>query len=125
MARLEVDGDDLVVHLSALEKVLSFGGNRRIPVSCIRGVSYEIHPWSIARQTPSFVPRHRFGILMPGLVMYGTHLTVAGTDLWAVVGGRPAVCVDFADGSPFSRLFVSVRNPAQTVASITARLSRP
>jgi hypothetical protein len=124
--RIEVDGSDLVLKLSVFEKAFSFGGDRRVPVAFVRHVEQVDRAGSTARDTPTFVPRQRFGTLMPGLLMYGSLRTVAGWDLLAVVGDRPGVRVDFADGSPFSRLIASVRDPGTTVLAISSALpSRP
>jgi hypothetical protein len=123
VARIEVDGSDLVLKLSVLEKVISFGGNRRMPPRLVRNVEEVPHAGTTARDTPTFVPLHRFGTMMPGVLMYGSIMTVAGWELRAVVGDRSGVRVDFSEGSPFSRLIASVRNPGQTVQAIRAALT--
>lgn len=122
MARIEVDGTNLVLTLSVPEKVLSFGGNCRVPLAYVRDVQEVTHAGSTVRATPTFVPRQSFGTLMPGILMYGSIMTVAGWDLLAVLGDRPGVRVDFSEGAPFSRLIASVREPGPTVQSIRAAL---
>ena len=122
VAQIEVDGGDLVLRLSALEKAISFGGNRRLPLGLVRNVEEVPHAGLTARDTPTFVPRHSFGTMMPGVLMYGSIMTVSGWDLLAVIGDRPGVRVDFSDGSPFSRLIASIRNPGPTVRAIRAAL---
>ena len=122
VARIEVDGSDLVLRLSVPEKVISFGGDRRVPLALVRNVEEVPHSGSAAKDTPTFVPLHRFGTMMPGVLLYGSIMTVAGWDLLAVVGDRPGVRVDFQDGSPFSRLIASVREPGRTVQAIRAAL---
>lgn len=122
VARIDVDGGALVLRLSALEKAISFGGDRRLPLGLIRNVEEVPHAGSTVRDTPTFVPRHRFGTMMPGVLMYGSIMTVAGWDLLAVIGDRPSVRVDFSEGSPFSRLIASVRGPGPTLGAIRAAL---
>ena len=122
VARIEVDGSDLVLRLSVPEKVISFGGDRRVPLALVRNVEEVAHSGSTAKDTPTFVPLHRFGTLMPGVLLYGSIMTVVGWDLLAVVGDRPGVRVDFSEGSPFRRLIASVREPGRTVQAIRAAL---
>jgi hypothetical protein len=126
VAQIEIDGSDILLKLSILEKALSFGGDRRVPVSLVRLVEQAAHAASTARDTPSFIPPQRFGTVMPGVLPYGSLRTVAGWDLLAVVGDRQGARVDFAAGSPFNRLIATVRDPEATVEAIRAALlARP
>jgi hypothetical protein len=118
VARIEIQGSDLVLKLSVLEKVISFGGNRRVPVAFVHDIEEVPRAGSAARDTPTFIPRQVFGTMMPGVVMYGTIMKVTGWDLLAVVGDRPGVRVEFSEGSPFNRLIASVRDPKTTVELI-------
>ena len=109
--------------LSVIEKVISFGGNRRLPLRLVCGVEEVADAGAAARDTPASVPLHRFGTMMPGLLMYGTIMTVAGWDLHALIAARAGVRVSFVEGAPFNRLIASVRDPASTAQAIRAALA--
>ena len=49
MARLIVDGADLVVGLSWLEKLGAVHGNVRVPLRAVRSAVAEPEPWSALR----------------------------------------------------------------------------
>ena len=112
MARLMVQGPDLMVGLSWLEKLGAFRGNVRVPLHAVRSAQAEPHPWSALRgiRAP--------GTGIPGVIAYGTRRFNGGKDFAAVLGGRPTVRVDLAEESPFARLVVSVADPDSTVAAI-------
>jgi hypothetical protein len=46
VAKLIVDGPDLVVQMSSLEKLGAFRGDVRVPLSTVRSAEVEPHPWS-------------------------------------------------------------------------------
>ena len=112
MARMIVDGRDLVVGLSWLGKLGAFRGNVRVPLRAVRSAEAEPDPWGALRgiRAP--------GTGIPGVIAFGTRRFDGGKDFAAVRGGRPAVRVDLGDGSPFGRLVVSVDDPGGTVAAI-------
>lgn len=112
MAKLIVDGPDLVVRLSSLEKLGALRGDVRVPLSTVRSAEVEPHPWAAVRgiRAP--------GTGIPGVIALGTRRFLQGKDFTAVVGGRPAVRVDLSEESPFSRLVVSVADPDTTLAAI-------
>jgi hypothetical protein len=49
VASLEVDGTDLVVRLSDLEKLAAFRSQVRVPVTSVRSVALEPNPWGALR----------------------------------------------------------------------------
>ena len=112
MAKLIVDGPDLVVQLSSLEKLGALHGDVRVPLTTVRSAEIEPHPWAAVRgiRTP--------GTGIPGVIALGTRSFPEGRDFTAVVGGKPAVRVDLSQESPFARLVVSVTDPDSTVAAI-------
>jgi hypothetical protein len=111
MAKLVVDGPDLVVRLSPLEKLGAFRGDVRVPLRTVRSVYVEPDPYSALRgiRAP--------GTGIPGVIALGTRRFPGGEDFAAVEGGGPAVRVDLADAK-FGRLVVSVPDPERTVAEI-------
>jgi hypothetical protein len=122
VARIETASYDLVLRLSLWEKLLSFGGDRRLPLRLVRRIEELDGPISAAMDTKAVMPYQRAGVLMPPLVMYGTRLTRTGWDLLAVRGNGRGVLVEFAAGAPFHRLIATVRNPADVVGALRAAL---
>ena len=112
MAKLVIDGPDLVVQLSSLEKLGAVHGDVRVPLSTVRSAEIEPHPWATLRGVKAA------GTGIPGVVVLGTRHFLHGKDFTALRGGRPAVRVDLSEQSPFARLLVSVSDPDTTLAAI-------
>jgi hypothetical protein len=112
MAKLIVDGPDLVVVLSWLERLGAVHGDVRVPLRDVRSAQAEPHPWQALRG----LKLAGTGIL--GVAALGTRYFTGGRDFTALVGRRPAIRVELADGSPFAQLLVSVRDPQSTLAAI-------
>jgi hypothetical protein len=113
MARFVVDGDQLVLRLSWLERLAAFRGDVRVPLSAVRAVEVERAPWSALRgmRAP--------GAGFPGVIAYGVRrLGGARPDFAAILGGRPAVRVELDSPSSFARLLVSVENVTATTETI-------
>jgi len=112
MATMTVEGPDLLVGLSWLEKLGAFRGNVRVPLRAVRSAEPEPDPWGALRgiRAP--------GTGIPGVIAYGTRRYDGGRDFAAVLGGRPAVRVDLGEESPFGRLVLSVSDPDSTVTAI-------
>ena len=91
MPKVIVDGQDLVVGLSWLEKLGAFRGNVRVPLRAVRSAEAEPDPWGALRgiRAP--------GTGIPGVIAFGTRRFDGGKDFAAVRGGRPAVRVDLGD----------------------------
>ena len=114
MARLIIDGPDLVVGLSWLEKLGAFRGDVRVPLSAVRAAEADPEPWSALRGIRS--P----GTGIPGVIALGTRHYADGRDFAALRGRGPAVRVDLDGQAKFARLVVSVRDTEKTVAEIHA-----
>ena len=114
MARLIIDGPDLVVGLSWLEKLGAFRGDVRVPLHAVRAAQADPEPWSALRGVRS--P----GTGVPGVIALGTRHYAGGRDFAALHGRGPAVRVDLDGQSTFARLVVSVRDTRSTVAAIHA-----
>lgn len=114
MAQVTVEGGDLVVRLSVLEKVAALHGDIRVVIGCVRSVDVEAHPWSALRgiRAP--------GTGIPGVIAYGTRRFSGGRDFAAVVARRPAVRIELDGASPFARLVVSVDDSESTAAAVRA-----
>jgi hypothetical protein len=112
MARLIVDGPDLVVGLSWLEKLGAFHRDVRVPLRAVRSVAAEPRPWYAVRGI------RLIGTGFPGVIALGTRLRKDGRDFTAIEPGRPAIRVELSEESPFGQLIVSVRDADATLAVI-------
>ena len=112
MARLDVTGDELILHLSGLERLGGFvRGDARIPLTAVRGARAVADPWKELRGMRS--P----GTGWPGLIALGTRRFGGGKDFAAVYGKGPGVVVDLV-GVDFARLVVSTRDAEPIAAEI-------
>ncbi|MCX3063000.1 hypothetical protein [Streptomyces beihaiensis] len=110
MARMFVDGDDVVVHLSWWEKAAARRGDVRVPLSAVNRVTVEPDWWRVLRGVP-----HR-GLWIPGARCIGTRRHHAGKDFVAIRPSRPVVCVELRASAPFRLLAVSVAREARAAA---------
>ena len=109
MAELVLDGSDLVVRLSRLEKLGAFRGDVRLPLAAIAAVRVSRDPWSELRgiRAP--------GTGFPGLISLCTRRGGGIRDFAAVYRQRAAVVIE-ASGAGFDRLVVSCRDAAAAEA---------
>jgi hypothetical protein len=113
MAVLAVEGDELVVHLSAWERLAAFTDDVRAPLAAVSSATVEADPWHALRgiRAP--------GTGIPGVIAYGVRrLTGDRTDFAAVRGRGPAVQIELDPPSRFARWLISVADPATSVKSI-------
>ena len=109
MAKLIVDGPDLVVRLSPLEKLGAFHGDVRVPLRTVLSVQAEPHPWEAVRGV------RLAGTGIPGVAVLGTRYFMGGRDF---VARRPAIRVELSDEAPYEQMLLSVRDPESTLAEI-------
>ena len=114
MARLSVDGDELLLDLTGFEKLEGFHGDIRVPVSCVREIRATDDPWSELRgiRAP--------GTGIPGVVAVGTRRG-GHKDFAAVHGKGPAVVVEL-EGADFERLVVTEDDAATAADELRRRL---
>lgn len=118
MASLVVRGDELIVRLTGIERLVAMHGDVRVPLDAVLDISTEPDPWCELRGIRS--P----GTGFPGVIAYGVRrLTGDRPDFAAVWGRRPAVRVQLAPGAPFARLLVTVADPAATVEALRLGLA--
>ena len=108
MARLVVEGNDISVKLTPLERLGALRGNFRVPRSAVREVRVSDRPWSELRgiRAP--------GTGIPGVIALGTRRGGGGRDFTAVYRNRPAVVLEL-EGAVFDRLVISVDDPSNVV----------
>jgi hypothetical protein len=114
MAQLTVEGADVVVRLSRLERLAAMRGDVRLPLACVREATVEPDPWGALRGIRS--P----GTGLPGVIAYGVRRRRGGRDFAAVLGRRPAVRIELADPAPFQRVVVTVADPDAAAARVRA-----
>lgn len=112
MAELRVNGTELVVALSELERLGAFRGDIRVPLTAVRAVRVADEP------RPELRGVRAPGTGIPGIIALGARRG-EGHDFAAVYHDRPAVVVEL-EGATFDRLVISVDNPDATAAAIRA-----
>ncbi|MEV7320860.1 hypothetical protein [Streptomyces sp. NPDC093970] len=112
MARLTVDGDEVVVRLGGRERLLAHRRVLRVPLSQVRGASVEPDWWRVLRGEPH--PGH----FRPDRFCVGAWWYPGGRDFVAVHGHGPVVLVDLEPSAPFARLAVSTDDAEAAVAAI-------
>jgi len=112
VADLSVEGDELVLHMGALEKAEAVHGDIRVPLSAVAAVRVVDDPWAELRgiRAP--------GTGLPGVIAVGTRRGDFGKDFAAVHGKGPAVVVEL-EGAGYQRLIATADDAAARAAAIT------
>ncbi|MEU2620698.1 hypothetical protein ABZ642_21615 [Streptomyces sp. NPDC007157] len=116
MARLTVDGDEVVVRLGGRERLLAHCRGPRVPLAQVRGASVEPDWWRALRGEPPS------GHFLPGRLCVGAWQYPGGRDFVAVQEHGPVVLVDLGPSAPFARLAVSADDAEAVVAAIRRTL---
>jgi hypothetical protein len=113
VAELVIDGSDLVVHLTPLERLGALRGDVRVPLSAVRAVRVTEPAWNELRgiRAP--------GTGWPGVIALGTRRGGFGRDFAAVYRDRAAVVVEL-DGAAFGRLVICTSDAAAKAETIDA-----
>jgi hypothetical protein len=113
MAELKVEGDEMVVELSGLEKAGAFHGDVRVPRSAVREVRKVDHAMGAVRgfRAP--------GTGLPGVIALGTWRRKGSKDFVAAYRRGPGVVVEL-DGAAYGRLIVSTDDPDAVVEALTS-----
>jgi hypothetical protein len=114
MATLAIQGSELCVCLTGLEKLAAMSGGVRVPLAAVSAIAVEPDPWGALRgiRAP--------GTGIPGVIAYGVRRATGGRpDFVAVHGRGSAIRVELGPTARFERLLVTVADPAGTVAAIT------
>lgn len=116
MAQLTIEGDRVVVRLSAAEKLLGLANEPSAPLSAVRSAH-------VARPAREAIRGFRApGLGMPGMAWVG-HWRGHGHDFVAVYGDHAGVVVEL-DGRPYARFVVSVDDP-EGIVELLAPSPRP
>jgi hypothetical protein len=101
MARLVVEGEELVVRLTWLERLLTRRREVRVPLTDVQDVTVEADWWRALRGL------RRTGRWLPDRFCVGVWRHPRGRDFVAIREHGPVVLVDLRSSAPFARLAVS------------------
>ncbi|MFE7395943.1 hypothetical protein [Streptomyces sp. NPDC057557] len=118
MARVVVEGTDIVVRLSWREKAATRHRDVRVPVSALARLHIEPDWWRALRGGCGR------GTWIPGRLCAGIRHLQEGQDFALVRVGRPVLCVELRRGAPFSRLAVSVPDPEDAMRALLPLVPR-
>jgi hypothetical protein len=119
MARFDLAGDELILHLGLFERIGGFvHGDARIPLQNVRAARVVDDPWSELRGRRSPGIEHRRRIALGSWRFHG------GKDFVAVYGRKPGIVVDLA-GVEYARLVVSTPDPVSIAEEINRVTVRP
>ncbi len=109
-----IEGDDLVIALTGLERIAAFHGDVRVPRSSVRTMRVEPDPWCALRGIRG--P----GTGLPGVVAYGIRRSTGDRPDFAAVHGRgPAIRIELEPSARYARLLVTVADPEATIAAVS------
>lgn len=112
MARVVVEGTEIVVRLSWREKVAARHRDVRVPVSTLRQLYIEPDWWRALRGECDR------GTCIPDRLCAGVRHLQEGQDFTLVRVGSPVLCVELRQGAPFSRLAISVPDPDEGMRTL-------
>lgn len=118
MAEWLIEGDELVLHLSLLGKVVALHRDVRVPLDAVSEVADEPDPWMHLRGIRS--P----GKVLPALIAYGTRRHRGGRDFAAIQGTGPAVRVDLKPATKYTRLMATVSDHHSSLERISEAVRR-
>ncbi|MFJ3631402.1 hypothetical protein ACIPRL_29135 [Streptomyces sp. NPDC090085] len=116
MARVSVEGDEVVVRLGPRERMAARRRSAvRVPAAALRRAHVEADWWRVLRGEAG---RGRW---RPGRCA-GIRRTTEGEDFVAVRAGGPVLCMDLDAGSPFAHVAVTVADPGAVGRRLRAAL---
>ncbi|MEU6296196.1 hypothetical protein [Streptomyces erythrochromogenes] len=116
MARVAVEGGEVVVRLGVREGLAARRRQVRVPVSTLREVRVERSWWRVLRGRPGS------GRWSPGRCS-GVRDRPAGEDFVAVRAESTVLCLELAGGAPFGRIAVSVDDPERAEREVRAAMA--
>ncbi len=115
MARVEVTGDQLTVHIEGMDKLWTLKSRLEIPL--VHVTDAEADPEAVRGWKGWRGP----GAHVPGLIVAGTFHHQGDRVFWDVHDPAKAVVIHLAD-ERYARLVIGVDDPAATVAAIRRAL---
>lgn len=118
MARVNIDGDTLVVEMEGLDKLWALKSRLEIPLENVRGAT--IDPGIVREPKGIRAP----GTHLPGVLVAGTFHVNGQRVFWDVRDPSKAVVIELAD-ERYARLVVQVDDPRAAVDLIERSKRRP
>ncbi|RKT08744.1 hypothetical protein BX285_7110 [Streptomyces sp. 1114.5] len=119
MARVTVEGADLVVRLRWWERLVTRSGPLRVPLTAVEKVTTTRQPWRVVRGV------RESGLLIPGRLCLGVWRHPGGRDFVALHPFTDVVVsIDLRRPSPFARIAVHATEAPRTVADLHTAVSR-
>ncbi|NUP50124.1 MAG: hypothetical protein HOW97_22845 [Catenulispora sp.] len=115
MAHISVEGDNLVVKMTGLDKLWALKSSLSIPLANVRGATAD--PGIIQEPKGMRAP----GTRVPGVITAGTFHIDGERVFWDVHDASKAVVIELAD-ERYARLVVEVADPRAAVRDIEAAL---
>jgi hypothetical protein len=118
MARVVVEGADIVVRLAWWEKLAARCRGLRTPVTALRDVYIEPDWWRALRGVQGR------GVWIPEKLCAGVRQLPHGKDFAVVRGGGEVLCVELNRSAPFRRLALSVPDPEGALRALRRHVPR-
>lgn len=118
MARIEIDGDHIVVTIEGLDRLWALKSRLTIPLANVRGATAD--PGVIKEPKGVRAP----GAHVPGVITAGTFHLDGERVFWDVHDPAQAVVIELAD-ERYARLVVQVDDPRAAVALVENARHRP
>jgi hypothetical protein len=117
MARVSVEGTDLIVEIEGLNRVWALKSRITVPLGHVRGATLD----------PGIVRDFRgirtAGTYVPGVIVAGTFRTEGERTFWDVRDAQKAVVIELDDDA-YARLVVEVDDPGATVDLVEDAMRR-
>lgn len=115
VATVDLTEQEVVVRLTALEKLGALHGDLRLPRTAVRRVDITSHPF------PEMRGVRAPGTALPRFLALGTWRRAGKKDFVAIYRGRPAVIMQLNEGlTDYQRLIISV-SPSAVQSLLTPR----
>ena len=118
MARVEVEGTSLVVHVEGVDRILALKSTVTIPLQHVAGVDKDV-----AEAKRRYLGLRLPGTYIPGVVTAGTYLKDGAWTFWDVHDPDHAIVISLHD-EHFAKLVIGVDDPVGTAAMIEETLGR-
>jgi len=114
MAELQLEGDDLVLHLSGAEKAEAVHRDLRVPLSTVRGVEVvdDAHRWT------GIGAGFKVGMRVPGVASVATVRGHGQKVFVAVHGDTPRGLRVRLEGAPWDEWIVGCADPEAVAATL-------
>jgi hypothetical protein len=118
MARIDIDGDNLVVEIEGWDKLWALKSRLEIPLSNVLGATADP---GVSREPKGI---RAPGAYLPGVITAGTFHIDGERVFWDIHDPTKAVVIQLVD-ERYTRLIIEVADPRKTVDLIERAIARP